>query len=87
MNLLNDYLLQESRRQFLSRGKNALGMASLATLLQESAGAAAAGGLDATGQRVFGGRGEEGESVPGAEAKTEKLPAARPSDLPPDKPS
>jgi hypothetical protein len=51
MNLLNDYLLHESRRQFLSRGKNALGMASLATLLQQSAGAAAAGGLDATGQR------------------------------------
>ncbi|GJF14571.1 hypothetical protein NGTWS0302_38420 [Mycolicibacterium cyprinidarum] len=44
-------------------------------------------GLDDTGQRFFGGRGDEGEPVPGAEAKTEKLPAQRPSDLPPDKPS
>ena len=43
-------------------------------------------GLDDTGQRFFGGRGDEGEPVPGAEAKTEKLPAQRPSDLPPDKP-
>jgi hypothetical protein len=52
MNLPNDFLFQESRRQFLSRGKNALGMASLATLLQNSAGAATpAGALDATGQR------------------------------------
>ena len=42
-------------------------------------------GLDDTGQRFFGGRGDEGEPVPGAEAKTEKLPAQRPSDLPPDK--
>ncbi len=44
-------------------------------------------GLDDTGQRFFGSRDDEGEPVPGAEAKTEKLPAARPSDLPPDKPS
>ncbi len=44
-------------------------------------------GLDDTGQRFFGGRGDEGEPVPGAEAKTEKLPAQRPSDLSPDKPS
>lgn len=51
MNPLNDYLLYESRRQFLSRCKNALGMASLATLLQESAGAAGTTGLDATAQR------------------------------------
>ncbi len=43
-------------------------------------------GLDDTGHRFFGGRGDEGEPVPGAEAKTEKLPAQRPSDLPPDKP-
>ncbi|MCH9729107.1 MAG: DUF3068 domain-containing protein [Actinomycetia bacterium] len=43
-------------------------------------------GLDDTGQRFFGGRGDEGEPVPGAEAKTEKLPAQRPSDLSPDKP-
>lgn len=43
-------------------------------------------GLDDTGQRFFGGRGDEGEPVPGAEAKTEKLPAQRPTDLPPDRP-
>lgn len=43
-------------------------------------------GLDDTGDRFFGGRGDEGEPVPGAEAKTEKLPAQRPSDLPPDRP-
>lgn len=43
-------------------------------------------GLDDTGQRFFGGRGDEGEPVPGAEAKTEKLPAQRPVDPPPDKP-
>ena len=43
-------------------------------------------GLDDTGHRFFGGRGDEGEPVPGAEAKTEKLPAQRPSDLPPDRP-
>ncbi|MCV7368893.1 hypothetical protein CRI77_00560 [Mycolicibacterium duvalii] len=43
-------------------------------------------GLDDTGNRFFGGRGDEGEPVPGAEAKTEKLPAQRPSDLPPDRP-
>lgn len=43
-------------------------------------------GLDDTGQRFFGGRGDEGEPVPGAEAKTEKLPAQRPADPPPDKP-
>ncbi len=51
MNLPNDFLFNESRRQFLARGKNALGMASLATLLQNSAGASTAGALDATGQR------------------------------------
>ncbi|MGB0436697.1 MAG: DUF3068 domain-containing protein [Mycobacterium sp.] len=44
-------------------------------------------GLDDAGLRFFGGRGDEGEPVPGAEAKTEKLPAARPSDLKPDEPS
>lgn len=43
-------------------------------------------GLDDTSNRFFGGRGDEGEPVPGAEAKTEKLPAQRPSDLPPDRP-
>lgn len=43
-------------------------------------------GLDDTGNRFFGGRGDEGEPVPGAEAKTEKLPAQRPTDLPPDRP-
>ncbi len=44
-------------------------------------------GLDDTGLRFFGARGDEGEPVPGAEAKTEKLPAARPSDPQPDKTS
>ncbi|MDY6996638.1 MAG: DUF3068 domain-containing protein [Actinomycetota bacterium] len=43
-------------------------------------------GLDDTGGRFFGHRDDEGEPVPGAEAKTEKLPAQRPSDLPPDRP-
>ena len=43
-------------------------------------------GLDDAGRRFFGHRDEEGEPVPGAEAKTEKLPAQRPSDLPPDRP-
>ena len=43
-------------------------------------------GLDDTGRRFFGHRDDEGEPVPGAEAKTEKLPAQRPSDLPPDRP-
>lgn len=43
-------------------------------------------GLDDTGAQFFGRRGDEGEPVPGAEAKTEKLPAQRPSDLPPDRP-
>ena len=43
-------------------------------------------GLDDTGRQFFGHRDDEGEPVPGAEAKTEKLPAQRPSDLPPDKP-
>jgi hypothetical protein len=43
-------------------------------------------GLDDTSNRFFSGRGDEGEPVPGAEAKTEKLPAQRPSDLPPDRP-
>ena len=43
-------------------------------------------GLDDAGRRFFGHRDDEGEPVPGAEAKTEKLPAQRPSDLPPDRP-
>ena len=43
-------------------------------------------GLDDAGRRFFGPRDDEGEPVPGAEAKTEKLPAQRPSDLPPDRP-
>ena len=34
----------------------------------------------------FGPRGAESDRVPGAEAQTEKLPAPRPSDLPPDRP-
>ncbi|WP_048632575.1 DUF3068 domain-containing protein [Mycolicibacterium aurum] len=43
-------------------------------------------GLDDTGGRFYGKRGDEGEPVPGAEAMTEKLPAQRPTDLPPDRP-
>jgi len=43
-------------------------------------------GLDEADHRFFGPRGPEGERVPGAEAQTEKLPAPRPSDLPPDRP-
>ncbi|WP_041781688.1 DUF3068 domain-containing protein [Mycolicibacterium chubuense] len=43
-------------------------------------------GLDDTGSQFFGGRDDEGQPVPGAEAKTEKLPAQRPTDLPPDRP-
>jgi hypothetical protein len=43
-------------------------------------------GLDDVDHGFFGPRGPEGAPVPGAEAKTEKLPAQRPSDLPPDRP-
>jgi hypothetical protein len=43
-------------------------------------------GLDEADHRFFGARGPESERVPGAEAQTEKLPASRPSDLPPDRP-
>lgn len=43
-------------------------------------------GLDESDHRFFGQRGPSGEPVPGAEAQTEKLPAPRPSDLPPDRP-
>ena len=43
-------------------------------------------GLDGAEHGFFGPRGAGGEPVPGAEAKTEKLPAQRPSDLPPDRP-
>jgi hypothetical protein len=43
-------------------------------------------GLDEADHRFFGPRGPEAERVPGAEAQTEKLPAPRPSDLPPDRP-
>jgi hypothetical protein len=43
-------------------------------------------GLDEADHRFFGPRGPGGEQVPGAEAQTEKLPAPRPSDLPPDRP-
>lgn len=42
-------------------------------------------GLDDTGRRFFGHRDDDGEPVPGAEAKTEKLPAQRP-ESPPDRP-
>ena len=41
-------------------------------------------GLDEADHRFFG-REPESDRVPGAEAKTEKLPAPRPSDLPPDR--
>ena len=43
-------------------------------------------GLDEADHRFFGPRGSEEERVPGAEAQTEKLPASRPTDLPPDRP-
>jgi hypothetical protein len=43
-------------------------------------------GLDAVDHGFFGPRGTEGGPVPGAEAETEKLPAQRPTDLPPDRP-
>jgi hypothetical protein len=43
-------------------------------------------GLDEADHRFFGQRGSEAQQVPGAEAQTEKLPASRPSDLPPDRP-
>lgn len=42
-------------------------------------------GLDDADHGFFA-RDESGEPVPGAEAQTEKLPAPRPSDLPPDRP-
>lgn len=38
MNPLQDYILQESRRQFLGRGKNALGWAAMASLLGDKWG-------------------------------------------------
>jgi hypothetical protein len=41
MNPLQDYLIQESRRQFLSRGKNALGWAAMSSLLGNQWGAVA----------------------------------------------
>ena len=43
-------------------------------------------GLDEADHRFFRSRGPAGEPVPGAEAQTEKLPASRPYDLPPDRP-
>jgi hypothetical protein len=43
-------------------------------------------GLDGADHGFFGPRGPERETVPGAEAQTEKLPTPRPSDLPPDRP-
>jgi hypothetical protein len=42
-------------------------------------------GLDEADHGFFA-RDDAGEPVPGAEAKTEKLPAQRPTDLPPDRP-
>ncbi|BBY18354.1 DUF3068 domain-containing protein [Mycolicibacterium litorale] len=42
-------------------------------------------GLDEAAHGFFQ-RDDAGEPVPGAEAKTEKLPAQRPTDLPPDRP-
>jgi hypothetical protein len=42
-------------------------------------------GLDEADHGFFQ-RDDAGEPVPGAEAKTEKLPAQRPTDLPPDRP-
>ena len=43
-------------------------------------------GLDAADHGFFAPRGAAGVPVPGAEAETEKLPAQRPTDLPPDRP-
>jgi hypothetical protein len=40
-------------------------------------------GLDEADHRFFD---TQGIPVPGAEAKTQKIPTARPSDLPPDRP-
>jgi hypothetical protein len=46
MNPFNDYLKYESRRQFLSRGKNAIGFAALTSLLGNQFSAWAAGGSE-----------------------------------------
>ncbi len=46
MNPFNDYLKYESRRQFLSRGKNAIGFAALTSLLGNHFSAWAAGGSE-----------------------------------------
>jgi hypothetical protein len=43
-------------------------------------------GLDEADHGFFAPRGAAGGPVPGAEAETEKLPAQRPTDLPPDRP-
>src|SRR5437868_4032199 len=42
MNPLQDYIRYETRRQFLTRGKNALGTAAMASLLGHAANARAA---------------------------------------------
>lgn len=44
MNIFNEYQTYESRRQFLSRGKNVLGFAAMSSLLGEGFSAWAAGG-------------------------------------------
>ncbi len=46
MNLFNEYAQYESRRQFLSRGKNAVGFAALTSLLGNQFSAWAAGGSE-----------------------------------------
>jgi hypothetical protein len=46
MNLFNEYAQYESRRQFLSRGKNAIGFAALTSLLGNQFSAWAAGGSE-----------------------------------------
>ncbi|HEY1172099.1 MAG TPA: DUF1501 domain-containing protein [Verrucomicrobiae bacterium] len=46
MNPFNDYLKSESRRQFLSRGKNAVGFAALTSLLGSQFSTWAAGGSE-----------------------------------------
>ena len=43
-------------------------------------------GLDDADHGFFGDAGDDSGPMPGAEAKTEKLPTQRPSDLPPDRP-
>lgn len=62
-----------------------VGGALLGTFSLRAETALADPGLDDSDDGFFQ-RDDAGEPVPGAEAKTEKLPAQRPTDLPPDRP-